>query len=185
MMTELASAGQLRASFLRWGLVTVPGIVLLGFVGSMLSNSGVGNAWFDSLAKPSLYPPPQVFGIAWTALYILMGVAIALVLSARGAWWRGRAANAFLVQLVLNLAWSPVFFGMHQITAALVIIVAMDVAVIVTIWLFWKVRPLAAWLMLPYLAWILFATALNWQFLVANPGADGREVSGASQRIEL
>lgn len=185
MMTEIASPGQLRASFLRWALVTVPGIVLLGMLFALVGNSGEGNPWFDSLVKPSLYPPSQVFGIAWTILYVLMGVAFALVLSARGAWWRGRAAIAFLVQLALNLAWSPVFFGLHQITAALAVIVALDIAVAVTIWLFWKVRPLAAWLLLPYMAWILFATALNWQFLAANPGADGRPVSGAAQRFEI
>ena len=184
-MTDLASTGQLRASFLRWALVAVPGIVLLGLLGSQLANSGESNAWFASLAKPALYPPPQLFGIAWTALYVLMGVAFALVLSARGAWWRGRAASAFLVQLALNLAWSPVFFALHQITAALVLIVAMDVTVLVTVWLFWRVRVLAAWLMLPYLAWILFATLLTWQFLAANPGADGRQVPGASQRIAI
>ncbi len=185
MMTELASAGQLRASFLRWALVTVPGIVLLGFLSGVLGGSAAENLWFAGLVKPSLYPAPQAFGIVWTILYVLMGVALALVLSARGAWWRGRAAIAFLLQLLLNLAWSPVFFGMHQITAALALIVAIDLAVLVTVWLFWKVRPIAAWLLLPYLAWILFATALNWQFLAANPGADGRQVSGASQRIEL
>lgn len=185
MMTELASAGQLRASFLRWSLVTVPGIVLLGLLSGVVAGSGAGNPWFSGLVKPSLYPPPQAFGIVWTVLYVLMGLAMALVLSARGAWWRGRAAIAFLVQLAINLAWSPVFFAQHQITAALAVIVALDVAVLVTVWLFWKVRPVAAWLLLPYLAWILFATALNWQFLAANPDADGRSVSGASQRIEL
>jgi len=184
-MTELASSGQLRAGFVRWALVTVPGIVLLGFISGMMAGSGPGNAWFDSLVKPSLYPPPQVFGIVWTVLYILMGVAFAMVLSARGAWWRGRAAIAFLFQLALNLAWTPVFFAQHQITAALVLIVVLDLAVILTIWLFRRVRPVAAWLMLPYLAWILFATALNWQFLRANPQADGQQVSGAAQRIEL
>ena len=185
MMTELASAGQLRASFLRWALVTVPGVFLLGMLFALLGGSGAGNPWFVSLAKPPLYPPPQVFGIVWSVLYLMLGVAFALVLSARGAWWRGRAAIAFMVQLAINLAWSPVFFGLHQITAALVVIAVLDIAVMVTIWLFWKVRPLAAWLLLPYLVWILFATALNWQFLVANPGADGKEVSGASQRIEF
>ncbi len=184
-MTELASSAQLRASFLRWALVAVPALVLLGSLSGVLSNSGADNAWFASLVKPSIYPAPQLFGIVWTILYALMGLALALVLSARGAWWRGRAAIAFAVQLVLNLAWSPVFFGLHQITAALVLIAVLDVAVIVTIWLFWKVRPLAAWLLVPYLAWILFATALNWQFLLANPGADGRETSGAAQRIQL
>lgn len=184
-MTELASPGQLRAAFLRWALVTVPGIVLLGFLSGMVAGSGPDNAWFASLVKPSLYPPPQAFGIVWSVLYVLIGIAFAMVLSARGAWWRGRAAIAFLVQLALNLAWTPVFFAMHQITAALVLIVVLDVAVAVTIWLFLRVRPVAAWLMLPYMAWILFATVLNWQFLEANPGADGRQVSGATQRIEF
>lgn len=184
-MTELASPGQLRAAFLRWALVTVPGIVLLGFLSGMVAGSGPDNAWFASLVKPSLYPPPQAFGIVWSVLYVLIGIAFAMVLSARGAWWRGRAAIAFLVQLALNLAWTPVFFAMHQITAALVLIVVLDLAVAVTIWLFLRVRPVAAWLMLPYMAWILFATVLNWQFLEANPGADGRQVSGATQRIEF
>lgn len=185
MMTELASAGQLRASFLRWAMVTVPAIVLLGLLASQLADSGESNLWFSGLTKPELYPPAQVFGIVWPVLYLLMGVALALVLSARGAWWRGRAAAAFVVQFLLNLAWSPVFFGLHQITGALVLIAVLDVAVIVTVWLFRKVRPLAAWLMLPYLAWILFATVLTWQFLAANPQADGREAAPATQRIAI
>ena len=184
-MTELASPGQLRASYLRWALVTVPGLVLLGSLSGVLSNSGTGNSWFDALVKPAIYPPPQLFGIVWTINYALMGLALALVLAARGAWWRGRAVIAFLVQLALNLAWSPVFFAAHQISGALALILALDAAVMVTVWLFWRVRPLAAWLMLPYLAWILFATVLTWQFLLANPAADGGEAPAAAQRIEL
>ncbi len=184
-MTELASPGQLRASYLRWALVTVPGLVLLGLLSGVLANSGAGNPWFAALVKPAIYPPPQLFGIVWTALYALMGLALALVLAARGAWWRGRAAIAFLVQLALNLAWSPVFFAAHQIAGALALIVVLDMAVMVTMWLFWRVRPLAAWLLLPYLAWILFATVLTWQFLLANPAADGGAAPGAAQRIEL
>ena len=184
-MTELASSGQLRAAFLRWALVLVPGMVLLGFVSSMVSGSGPSSPWFDGLVKPSLYPPPQTFGIVWSVLYAMMGFALAVIMSARGAWGRGRAAIAFIVQLLLNLAWSPVFFAAHQITGALVVIGLLDVAVIVMIWLFWRVRPLAALLLLPYLAWILFATLLNWQFLPANPNADGQKAVGAVQRIEL
>jgi translocator protein len=90
-----------------------------------------------------------------------------------------------VVQLLFNLAWSPVFFAEHEISLALAIIVALDVAVVITIVLFWKVRRTAALLLLPYLAWILFATLLNWQFLQLNPDADGAEVSNAVQRIEL
>lgn len=184
-MTELASAGQLRTSFMRWALVFVPGVLLMGFFSGQFAGSGPGNAWFDSLQKPSIYPPAAVFGPVWTVLYALMGLALAIVVSARGAQWRVKAIVAFVVQLVLNLAWSPLFFAAHQLTGALIVLAALDLAVLVTLVLFWKVRPLAGWMLLPYLAWVLFATMLNYEFLEANRGADGREVSGAAARIEI
>lgn len=170
-MTELASPGQLRAAFLRWALFVVPGIMFLGFFAGRLGGSGSGNPWFIDLVKPSLYPPPATFGIVWTILYLVMGIALTLVITARGAPGRGTAIGLFVLQLVLNLAWSPVFFGMHMIAAALALLVAIDLAVLATILAFRNVRPIAAWLLLPYFAWVLFATVLNWQFLVANPGA--------------
>jgi tryptophan-rich sensory protein len=114
-----------------------------------------------------------------------MGFALALVCAAWGARYRAPAVLAFALQLALNLAWSPVFFAEHEMRIALIILVALDVAVLLTVVLFWKVRRLAALLLLPYLAWILFATVLNWQFLTLNPAADGVEVSSAVQRIEL
>ena len=184
-MTELASSGQLRAAFLRWALVLVPGMVLLGFVSSMLSSSGPTNPWFAGLIKPAIYPPPQVFGIVWSVLYAMMGVALAVIMSARGAWGRRQAVIAFIVQLLINLVWSPVFFSAHQITGALVVIALLDAVLIVTVVFFWRVRPLAGALLLPYLAWILFATLLNWQFLQANPLADGQKGPAAVQRIQL
>lgn len=170
-MTELASPGQLRAAFLRWALFVVPGIMFLGYFSGKLAGSGAGNPWFMDLVKPAIYPPPATFGIVWSALYLLMGIALTLVITARGAPQRGLAIGLFVLQFVLNLAWSPLFFGMHQIAAALGLLVAIDVAVIATVAVFRKVRPLAAWLLLPYLVWVMFATLLNWQFLSANPGA--------------
>jgi len=184
-MTLLASSGQLRASFLRWALVCVPAVVLLGFLSGTAAQSGPQNPWFAALVKPAIYPPPAAFGIVWTILYVMMGLSLAMVLAARGARGRGLAAVAFLVQFALNLAWSPVFFGAHQLTGGLVVIGLLDIAVIVTIALFWKVRPVAAMLLLPYLAWILFATYLNFAFLQANPGMDGVERSGAAVRYKL
>lgn len=169
-MTELASPGQMRASFLRWALFVVPGILFLGFFSGQLAGSGSDNVWFVDLIKPSLYPPPQVFGIVWSVLYVVIGIALTLVITARGAPGRGLAIGAFMVQLLLNLAWSPLFFGAHQMVAALALLVVLDMAIVVTIVLFRRVRPLAAWLLLPYLAWCLFATLLNWQFLEVNPG---------------
>jgi len=183
-MNRLASPAQLRASFFRWALFLVPTIVLLGFLSGQVGGSA-DSPWFAALEKPATFPPPATFGIVWSVLYAMMGVALALVCAAWGARFRTPAIIAFVVQLLINLAWSPVFFGEHQISTALAIILALDVAVIVTIALFWRVRRLAAVLLLPYLAWILFATLLNWQFLDLNPQADGAEVSNAVQRIEL
>ncbi|PZU17345.1 MAG: tryptophan-rich sensory protein [Citromicrobium sp.] len=182
-MSRLATKQQLRGSLTRWMLVAVPAIALLGFLSGQLSGSGADNPWFAALTKPALFPPPIAFPIVWTALYILMGVALALVLAARGARWRRWALVAFAVQFALNLAWSPIFFGAGEMRMALGVIVAMVVATLVTIVLFRRVRPLAAWLMVPYLAWILFASVLNWQFIAANPGADGKQVVAAQQRV--
>ena len=184
-MTELASMGQLRGSLLRWALVLVPVVLLLGMLSGQLAGGGDGNPWFAALVKPALYPSALIFALVWSALYILMGLSLAMVASARGAQWRLAALAVFALQLVLNLAWPPVFFGGHQIVAALALLAMLDIAVIATIVLFGLVRPVAALLLLPYLAWLLFATLLNWQFHVANPDADGREVSGAVQRIQL
>jgi tryptophan-rich sensory protein len=184
-MNRLASPAQLRASFFRWALFLVPLVLLLGFVSGQVAGSAASNPWFANLAKPSTYPPPATFGIVWSALYALMGVAIALVCSSWGARFRTWAIAAFVIQLLLNLAWSPVFFALHEIKIALAVILALDVAVLLTAALFWRVRRLAAWLLVPYIAWILFATVLNWQFLEANPLADGAQVSNAVQRVEF
>lgn len=184
-MNRLASPAQLRASLIRWSLFIIPAVMLLGFLSGQLSGSGAGSPWFQSLEKPSLFPPPAVFGIVWTILYFLMGLAFAMVCAAWGSRLRGWAIFAFLVQFALNLAWSPVFFAMHDIQAALVVIAVLDVALIVTVWLFFKVRTWAGILLLPYLAWVLFATVLNWQFLEANPTITEVEDSGAVQRYEF
>lgn len=184
-MSTLASKAQLRASFIRWALFAVPAVFLLAFLSQQLTVGGPANPWYAALEKPAINPPSYLFGIVWPILYILMGVALALVLSAWGARGRTAAIVAFAVQLGLNLAWSPVYFGMQQIDWALGVIIALDVAVIVTIALFWKVRKLAAILLLPYLAWILFATVLNYQFLQLNPDASGKSKPNTVQRIEL
>lgn len=184
-MRQIASTGQLRAALLRWALWLVPLVVLLGFLSGQAAGSGPGNPWFNALVKPPIYPPPATFGIVWGVLYVLMGLAAAMIGAARGAPARTAALVAFAVQLALNLAWSPTFFAAHLITAALAVIVVLAVAVAVTIRLFWKVRPLAGALLLPYLAWVLFAGVLNWQFLEANPDADGQDASGAVSRVAI
>jgi tryptophan-rich sensory protein len=178
-MTALASRGQLRMSFLRYALVTVPAVLLLGTLSGVLSNSGYGNGWFAALAKPSFMPPGWAFPVAWTILYICLGFALALILHARGARGRGAALAVFLAQLVLNYAWSPVFFGMQLIWPAFAIIAAMVALSVVAAFLFLRIRKGAALLMLPYLAWLCLAAALNYQIGRMNPEG-GRVAPDAS-----
>ena len=185
-MTALASRGQLRASFIRWALFTVPLVVLLGFLAGRLSGSGADSMWFESLVKPAIFPPPMWFGIVWTILYMMMGLALAMVCAAWGARGRGIAIAAFVAQFAVNLTWSPTFFALHEIQSALIVIAVLDVLVLITIALFWRVRKMAAVLLLPYLAWILFATVLNWQFLELNPdGGIEAPANGAVERYEF
>lgn len=184
-MTALASRGQLRASVLRWALFTVPACVALGFLSGQIGGSGPGNPWFDALTKPDIYPEPKWFGIVWTALFTLMGVAVAIICAAWGARRRTSAIIAFVVLFVLLMAWTPVFFALHQMTAALVLICVIIALTLLTIVLFWSVRRLAAILMIPLLGWVIFATVLNYEFLRLNPEFDGANPTQSVQRIEL
>jgi benzodiazapine receptor len=171
-MTGIASKAQLRMSFLRIALVTVPLVLLLGLLSGRLANSGYGNPWFDRLAKPEVMPPGWAFGVAWTVLYILLGVALAMILHARGSRGRVPAVMLFSVQLLLNYAWSPVFFALHKVSIALVLIGAIFLLSAITAVLFARIRMAAALLMLPYLAWLGFASTLNYQILRLNPDAE-------------
>ena len=169
---EIATKQQLRWAFLRWAVVTVPLIILLGFVSSRIAPSGDDSAWYRALAKPALNPPGWVFPIAWTTLYILIGLALAMILNARGSRYRGLAIALFAVQMAINMAWSPVFFGAHLVFAALLVIVAMFATALVTTLIFGRIRTAAAWLMVPYLSWLCFAAALNFGILQLNPNAE-------------
>ncbi|WP_205480401.1 TspO/MBR family protein [Sphingomonas arenae] len=170
-MATMADRGHSR----RWwkvALVTVPVIVLLGSLSGYLSQSGFENNWYAPLDKPSFQPPGWAFGVVWTILYTLMGIAVAMVWTAPRSTPRNRGLALFGVQLVLNYSWSPVFFGSGMIDVAFLIIMAMNVLVTATIIAFWRVKPLAGVLLLPYLVWLCLATALNHETGRLNPGAD-------------
>ena len=171
-MNGIASAGQLRASLLRWALVTVPAIEFLGLASGYLANSGYGNRWFAMLDKPAITPPGVAFAVIWPILYLLIALALAIILHARGARGRGLAITLFLVQLLCNFAWSPLFFGAHEATLAFYLILVIFVLAVVTTVLFARIRAMAAWLMLPYLLWLAFATYLNYEVDRLNPDAE-------------
>jgi translocator protein len=184
-MSEIASPGQIRMSFVRWALVTVPATVFLGFLMGRLSNSGFGNPWYDALVKPAIQPPGWAFGAAWTVLYVMLGVALAMVLNARGNRYRGYAIALFAVAFVSNLAWSPLFFAAHQVFAAFFLILFMLAFAIATTIAFDRVRKAAAWLMLPYLLWLSFAAILNWQTHALNPDAETLAPAGPVTQIDV
>jgi tryptophan-rich sensory protein len=158
-------------------------VLLLGFLSGMSVPVGDANGWYVMLAKPAATPPGWVFPVAWSLLYAATGFALALVLDARGARGRGLAAALFAVQLALNLAWTPLFFGAHAIGWATLDIAAMLVVAIVATAVFARVRRWAAWLMVPYLAWISFAGVLTWSIGRLNPDGGVARATGATQFI--
>ncbi|HEX6375912.1 MAG TPA: TspO/MBR family protein [Allosphingosinicella sp.] len=184
-MTALASRAQLRMSFLRYALVTVPLIVLLGTVSGRIAGAGYGNGWFDALQKPAIMPPGWAFGAAWGLLYILLGLALALILHARGARGRAAALALFVLQLLLNFAWPAIFFAYHEVGAAFWTIIVMILLSAAAAILFWRIRRAAALLMLPYLAWLGFAALLTWQIAALNPDAAELAPGGSTTDIAL
>lgn len=182
-MNVLASQAQLRASFVRWALFLVPLVLLIGFAAGQLG--GPDTVWFAGLEKPAIYPPPVAFGIVWTILFVLIGCALALVTSAWGANGRGIALIAFAVHFIGTQSWTAVFFGMQDMVTGLMVLGFGVVSLLIALALIWRVRRIAGLLLLPYLAWLCFASVLNYQFMVANPDGGVRGTSGAETRVEL
>jgi benzodiazapine receptor len=144
------------------GLIVAVAIPLVvGAIGGIATSSSV-SSWYPGLLKPSWNPPNWLFGPVWTALYILMGVAAWLVWRAGvGAPGVRGALTLFGAQLLLNLGWSVVFFGLRRIGWALVEIGVTWVFIMATMVAFYRVRPAAGWLLLPYQLWASFAMLLN------------------------
>lgn len=161
-------------------IVSITVCLLVGFVGSVFTTPAIAN-WYAFLNKPSFSPPNWLFAPVWTTLYILMGISLALV-------WNGikedkkdkkdkkdktdkRVQTAiifFAFQLVLNSVWSILFFGLKSPGLALVEIVFLWLAILLTIIKFYKISKIAACLLIPYLAWVSFASILNFAILKLN-----------------
>ncbi len=149
--------------------VVLLGCVLLcfsaGWIGNSLGMPGE-NGWYDSLQKPAWQPPGIAFPVVWSALYLLMGIALWLV------WLRvgidGVAVPLFGGQLAFNAMWSGFFFGLQEPLAALVVLILLWVLLVFTVRAFWAVRPAAGAIMLPYLIWVSFAGVLNFEIWRLN-----------------
>jgi tryptophan-rich sensory protein len=146
--------------------LALAGWVALTFCAPVLGVISQPGAWYDSLEKPSWNPPSWIFGPVWTTLYLMMAVAAWRVWQ-RGGWLaQRRPLTLYLVQLALNAIWSPLFFLMQRPDLALVDILLLWAALVLTLRAFWRVDTPAGLLLVPYLAWVSFATGLNltlWQ----------------------
>ncbi len=143
-------------------------VELAGIVGSLFTIPSIPT-WYATLQKPLLSPPSWVFGPVWTALYFLMGVSLFLVLR-KGVKERRvkEAALIFCIQLGLNVLWSLLFFGLHSPILALIDIIALWFSIVWTIVVFYKLSRPAGLLLIPYLAWVSFASYLNYAIWIIN-----------------
>lgn len=140
--------------------------LIVGGTSGFFTATGV-ESWYQTIARPTWNPPGWLFGPVWTTLYVMMGISLFLVWKEDTSVELKKIGIAlFAVQLVLNFFWSFIFFNQHQIGWALVEIIAMWVFILLTIFAFAQVNKAAAWLLVPYISWVSFATILNftiWQ----------------------
>ena len=159
--TDTATRNNLARSSL-----ALVGWLLLTFSAAAFGGFFLPGEWYARLQKPSWNPPNWIFGPVWTTLYTAMAISAWLVWKRGGFAAQRGALSLFLLQLLFNALWSPLFFGMKQPAVAFVDIVLLWLALLATVVAFWRARPVSGALLVPYLAWVTFAGALNftlWQ----------------------
>jgi tryptophan-rich sensory protein len=134
--------------------------LFIGGLGGIATASGV-NDWYIEIQKPSFNPPNYLFGPVWTALYLLMGVSFYMILQAPKSQIKTKAIWIFSIQLSLNFAWSFLFFKFHLLGLAFIEIILIWMSILTMIIVFSKINKTAAYLQIPYLLWVSFASVLN------------------------
>ena len=164
-----------RKDILRLG-ISIAAPLIAGVIGSIFTSESV-STWYQTIEKPSFSPPNWLFGPVWTTLYVLMGISLFLIwrVTTRTTTFpedrRDRKIAAFIAfgsQLILNVLWSFIFFGLRSPQLAFAEIVILLISIVVTIVIFYKISPLAAVLMMPYAGWVTFASFLNLQIWLLN-----------------
>lgn len=148
-------------------LTCIMASLAVGAIGSIATIPNIP-IWYAGLDKPWFNPPNWIFGPVWTILYVLMGVALYLVWTSQSKRGKRRAFALFGIQLFLNTAWSIVFFGLHTPWAAVGIIALLLIFIIITMIEFRRFSRIAMYLLVPYLAWVSFASLLNISIAVLN-----------------
>lgn len=141
--------------------------ILIPLAAGALSSLFSGNMSYAAFNKPTFSPPAYLFPIVWTILYILMGVSSYIIYSSNDAEKR-KALTTYILQLLCNFFWSILFFGYSQYLFAFIWLILLIVLIIIMIYQFYKIRPLAAYLQIPYLLWCLFAAYLNYSIYTLN-----------------
>lgn len=146
--------------------------LLSGFLGSFFTSPSIPG-WYASLVKPSFNPPSWIFGPMWTLLYILMGISVYLVWSSSSSSLFNKKNNKtavylFWIHLFFNAIWSMIFFGMQNIGLAMLDILIIWTFIVVLIIKFWRINKVSAYLLIPYLLWVSFASLLNFSIWVLN-----------------
>jgi tryptophan-rich sensory protein len=151
-----------------WNYLISFGLVFIcAIIGSLSTSSGI-NTWYNQVNKPVITPPNWFFPIIWTSLFILMAIAFVLVLN-KGVKKNRLAVALFVLQLFLNALWCALFFGLRQFLFGLIEIVFLWFIILATAIEFWHIDRKSAYLLFPYLAWVLLAAILNFMFVLLNP----------------
>jgi benzodiazapine receptor len=152
-------------------LLKLLGLVFVCFLPGIIGGFFTANnlyPWYALLIKPSFNPPSWVFSPVWTTLYTLMGISLFLISKADKSRDKTQGIAFFCIQLVLNGLWPIVFFGLHQILLAFVVIILLLLFLIFSMWKFYRVSKPAAYILIPYLLWVSFASALNLSLYLLN-----------------
>jgi tryptophan-rich sensory protein len=152
-------------------IVGLVGWLIVSFIAAVIGGAATIQAgpFYTELVRPDWAPPPSIFGPVWTVLYVLMAIAAWLVWRVGGFRAAQFALTLFLVQLGLNALWSWLFFGFYRGALAFADILLLWVLIVATLIAFWRIRPLAGALLVPYLLWVSFASALNYAVWQLNP----------------
>ncbi len=141
-------------------IISIVLCVSLGSVGGLVTVNEIPT-WYTTLNKPSFNPPNWLFGPVWTTLYVLMGISVYLIWKQPVSTERNKALQLFILQFILNFCWSFIFFGLHATGWALMEMIALWILILLSILHFAKHSKTAAWLLVPYIAWVSFALLLN------------------------
>jgi benzodiazapine receptor len=141
--------------------------LVLGAIAGLFTAEAVPE-WYETLNRPPFNPPNWLFGPVWTTLYILLGISLFLIWKQSASKERNLAIFVFLLQQALNFGWSFIFFYFNMIGFALIEIILLWISIIIMLVLFYKIKPMAAYINIPYLIWVTFATILNASYYLLN-----------------